>query len=151
VGGSCGTHGKGGKNCTRFWSKSPKKGDQSEYGGIDVRMGPNGIFGRMAGRVLQWIQVAQDRDRWRTVVNMVVSHRVLAPRSWLVTWKLRVGGGHTEPSSVKEFLYTVVRWQQASIHPQLASTVLVICAKESKTEGGKRRIRFVHGGCRVTR
>jgi hypothetical protein len=30
---------------------------------------------------VDWIQLAQDRDRWRDLVNTVKNHRVLAPRS----------------------------------------------------------------------
>jgi hypothetical protein len=30
---------------------------------------------------LEWIHVAQDRNRWRAVVNAVMNLRVLAPRS----------------------------------------------------------------------
>jgi hypothetical protein len=30
---------------------------------------------------VDWIQLAQDRDRWRSLVNTVMNLRVLAPRS----------------------------------------------------------------------
>jgi hypothetical protein len=30
---------------------------------------------------VDWIQLAQDRDRWRVLVNMVMNLRVLGPRS----------------------------------------------------------------------
>jgi hypothetical protein len=30
---------------------------------------------------VDWIQLAQDRDRWRVIVNTVMNLRVLAPRS----------------------------------------------------------------------
>jgi hypothetical protein len=33
---------------------------------------------------VEWIQLAQDRDRWRAVVGTVMNLRVLAPRSYLV-------------------------------------------------------------------
>jgi hypothetical protein len=33
------------------------------------------------GGVVEWIHLAEDRDRWRAVVNAVMSLRVLAQRS----------------------------------------------------------------------
>jgi hypothetical protein len=30
---------------------------------------------------VDWIRLAQDKDRWRAVVSAVMNHRVLAPRS----------------------------------------------------------------------
>jgi hypothetical protein len=35
---------------------------------------------------VDWIQLAQDRDRWQAVVYTVMNLQVLAPRSWLVLY-----------------------------------------------------------------
>jgi hypothetical protein len=44
---------------------------------------------RIGWEGVQWIQVAQDRDRWRVLVNTVMKLRVLAPRSYL-QWNVNV-------------------------------------------------------------
>jgi hypothetical protein len=38
-------------------------------------------FREIGWRGVEWIQLSQDRDRWRAVVNEVMNLRVLAPRS----------------------------------------------------------------------
>jgi hypothetical protein len=39
------------------------------------------ILGRLAGEGdMEWIQLAQDRDRWWVLVNTVMNLRVLAPQ-----------------------------------------------------------------------
>jgi hypothetical protein len=48
--------------------------------GVDGRMGSKWILGRLVVGV-EWIHLAQDRDRWWAVVSAVMNLRVLAPRS----------------------------------------------------------------------
>jgi hypothetical protein len=38
-------------------------------------------LGKIGWGSVEWIHLAQDRDRWRAVVNAVMNVRVLAPRS----------------------------------------------------------------------
>jgi hypothetical protein len=68
------------EKCTRFWWESPKERDHSEDRSVDGRMGSEWTLGKFGGGV-KWIRVAQDRDRWRALVNAVMKLRVLAPRS----------------------------------------------------------------------
>jgi hypothetical protein len=35
---------------------------------------------------VEWIHLAQDRARWRAVVNAVMNLRILASRNWLVNY-----------------------------------------------------------------
>jgi hypothetical protein len=49
-------------------------------------MGSEWILGRLALGGVDWIRLAQDRDRWRAVVSAVMNLRVLAPRNYLVSY-----------------------------------------------------------------
>jgi hypothetical protein len=68
------------ENCTRFWCEIQKERDHSEDRGVDGRMGSEWILRRMVSGV-ERIILAQDRDRWRALVNKVMNLRVLAPRN----------------------------------------------------------------------
>jgi hypothetical protein len=59
--------------------ESLKERDHSEDQGIDGRMGSEWIFGRLAGGVVEWIQLAQDRGWWWALVNAVMN-------LWVVPW-----------------------------------------------------------------
>jgi hypothetical protein len=61
VGGTCGTHGRG-EECVQGFDGI----------GIDLR--------ETGWETVEWIQLAQDRDRWLSLVNTVMNHRILAPR-----------------------------------------------------------------------
>jgi hypothetical protein len=39
------------------------------------------VLGEIGVGCVDWIRLAQDRDRWRAVVSAVMNLRVLAPRS----------------------------------------------------------------------
>jgi hypothetical protein len=65
--------------CTGFWWESPKERDHLKDRGIDGRMELEWILRKLAG--WEWIHLTQDRDRWRTLVNVVMNLRVLAPRT----------------------------------------------------------------------
>jgi hypothetical protein len=71
-----------GETCTGFWWESPKGKDHLKDQGVDGRVGSKWILRRLGGGGgVEWIHLAQDRDRWRAVVNAVMNLRVLAPRS----------------------------------------------------------------------
>jgi hypothetical protein len=74
-----------GETCTGFWWDSPKEKDYVEDQGVDGRTGSKRTLGRLVGEGVEWIHQAQDRDRWRPVVNAVMNLRVVAPQSQLVS------------------------------------------------------------------
>jgi hypothetical protein len=64
--------------CTGFRWESQKERDHLEDQGVDgIRMDLRDI----GWGIEDWIQLAQDRDRWRALVNTVMNLRVLEPRS----------------------------------------------------------------------
>jgi hypothetical protein len=63
-----------------YRSGSLKEGDHSEDQGVGGRMESEWILGRLAWGV-DWIRLAQDKDRCRAVVSAVMNLLVLAPRS----------------------------------------------------------------------
>jgi hypothetical protein len=71
------------RKCTGFWWDNQKERDHLKDQGVDGRMGSEWIlqFRETGWGGVEWIRLAQDRDRWRAVVNAVMNLRVLAPRS----------------------------------------------------------------------
>jgi hypothetical protein len=70
-----------GETCTGFWWENPKERGHLEDQGVDGRMGSKWILGRLVWGGVEWIHLAQDRDRWRALVSAVMNRRVLAPWS----------------------------------------------------------------------
>jgi hypothetical protein len=68
------------EKCTRFWWESPKERALGRprrrwEDGMRMDLTEIGLGG------VDWIRLAQDRDRWRAVMSAVMNLRVLAPRS----------------------------------------------------------------------
>jgi alpha-glucosidase (family GH31 glycosyl hydrolase) len=65
-----------GETCTGSWWESPEEKVHLEDQGVDgIKMD----LGEIGCGGVEWIHLAQDRDRWRAVVNAVMNLRVLAP------------------------------------------------------------------------
>jgi hypothetical protein len=59
---------------TVFWWGNLRERDHSEVPGLDGRILLSWIFGKWVGG-MDWIELAQDRDRWRAHVNAVLNLR----------------------------------------------------------------------------
>jgi hypothetical protein len=75
MGGACSTYGGKREVHTGFWWGDLKKGDHLGDPGVDGRIILKWIFKTWDGD-MGWIELAQDRDRWRAVVNAVMNLRV---------------------------------------------------------------------------
>ena len=64
-----------GKVHTGFWCRNLRERDYMKDPGIDGRMILKWVFEKWNGG-MDWIDLAQDRDRWRAVVNAVMNLRV---------------------------------------------------------------------------
>jgi hypothetical protein len=54
---------------------------------------------------VDWIQMAQDRDRWRAFVNTVMTRRVLSPRNYLVGYEpCNICLGSGDPKLLSRFM-----------------------------------------------
>jgi len=60
---------------TGFWWGKVRERDHLEDPVVDGRIILRWIFGRWAGG-MEWIDLAEDRDRWRGIVNAVMHPRV---------------------------------------------------------------------------
>jgi hypothetical protein len=60
---------------TGFWWGNLRKSDHLEDTGVYGRIILNWIFQKWDGD-MDWINLAQNRDRWQAVVNAVIDRRV---------------------------------------------------------------------------
>jgi hypothetical protein len=68
-----------GETCTGFWWESPRERDHFKDQSVD---GMNMDFREIGQGDVEWIHLAQDRDRWGALLNAVMMNlRDLAPQS----------------------------------------------------------------------
>jgi hypothetical protein len=60
---------------TGIWWRDLREGDHLRNPGVDGRIILKWIFKKWDGD-MDWIELAQDRDRWRALVNVVMNLRV---------------------------------------------------------------------------
>jgi hypothetical protein len=73
--GTCNTYGGKREVHTGFWWGDLREGDHLVDPGVVGRIILKQIFKKLDGG-MNWIELAQDRDRWRALVNVVMNLRV---------------------------------------------------------------------------
>ena len=62
--------------CTGFWWGNLRERDHSGDPDVDGRIILRWIFRKWGGGSGDWMDLAQDRDRWRALVSTVMNFRV---------------------------------------------------------------------------
>ena len=65
-----------GEAYTGFWWENLRERDRLGDPGVDGRIILRWIFRKWDVGVIDWIELAQDRDRWQALVNAVMNLRV---------------------------------------------------------------------------
>jgi hypothetical protein len=65
-----------GEECTGLWWGNLRETDHWGHPGVDGRIILKWIFGKVVCGGMDWIGLAQYRDRWRAIVNAVMNLRV---------------------------------------------------------------------------
>ena len=65
-----------GEGCTGFWWGNLRERDHWGDPDVDGRIILRWIFREVGGGCGDWMELAQDRDRWRALVSTVMNFRV---------------------------------------------------------------------------